>query len=221
MSERTVLTRAFVQARMSSRRFPGKILAPFAGKPIIFCVIERLAVVIPRNKLVVLSSTDQSDDPLVSYVEQLDVPVFRGPLEDVFKRFQLCLQDYPCDFFVRVCADSPLLDPSILREMMSFEKEQKLDLITNVFPRTFPKGLSLEILKSETFSQLATRDLTPAQREHVTKVYYDDSEAFNIFNFKSSRKDRSNMNYSVDTIEDLHYLQDLVESNPSHFSSSV
>ena len=55
------------------------------------------------------TSGEPADDPLAALMRELGVAVFRGPLENVFRRFQLCLEEYPCTWFFRICADSPLL----------------------------------------------------------------------------------------------------------------
>ena len=201
------MVRVFIQARMSSKRFPGKVLAPFNGIPILTCVIERVNKVIPSGRIVVLTSIDQSDDPLVCYVRNSGISVYRGPLENVFERFQLCLREYPCSWFFRICADSPLLDSEILRTMLVRNDKPNVDLITNVYPRTFPKGQSVEMLNSNTFEGIDPHSLTSAQQEHVTKVYYEKPEKYKIINIESLDPGLATINFSVDTIEDLYRLQ--------------
>src|SRR6185503_15435408 len=110
--------RVFVQARMSSQRFPGKVLAPFRGEPIISHVVARAAAAVPRDAITVATSSERSDDPLVRYLEGEGVSVFRGPLDDVLGRFQACLSAHPCEWLFRVCADSPLLDHHVILRMM-------------------------------------------------------------------------------------------------------
>ena len=144
----------FVQARMSSERFPGKVLAPFNGVPIIKCVIDRILRVVSINQVVILTSKAESDDPLASYLDQLGIMKFRGEMNNVFQRFQQCLIEYPCDWFVRICADSPLLDYSTLELMQGLTEKKGVDLVTNVFPRTFPKGQSIEIVRAEPFKHI-------------------------------------------------------------------
>ena len=98
--------RVFVQARMSSVRFPGKVLAPFRGRPIIDHVLSRIAQAVPSDRTIVATSTEPSDDPLAAYLNGSGVSVFRGPLDDVLLRFQMCLEQFPCRWMVRVSADS-------------------------------------------------------------------------------------------------------------------
>ena len=199
--------RAFIQARMSSKRFPGKVLAPLSGRPIIAHVIDHVSKVVSADGIVVATSTDQSDDPLACYVRHLGFQVFRGPLENVFRRFHLCLREYPCRWFFRVCADSPALDIRLLRQALAMCVEPRVDLITNVFPRTFPKGRSVELINAESFYTLGLdREMNREEKEHVTKVFYDHPSEFMILNFESGDPSLINKSFAVDRPEDLDLL---------------
>jgi len=192
---------------MSSERFPGKVLAPLGGKPVIARVMTRVTQVIPSEMVVVATSQEESDDPLAYYLRGNGVPVFRGPLDEVFSRFQLCLREFPCTWFFRICADSPFLDSSLMQKMVSYCDRTEVDLITNVFPRTFPKGKSLEMVNAKTFSAIDSASLTKEEQEHLTKVYYSHSDRFKIINLESGNPALANESFSVDTIEDLRRLE--------------
>src|SRR5687768_15528626 len=122
------MIKVFIQARMSSSRFPGKVLAPVNGIPMISRVIDRVTHAFDRQSLVVATSIEASDDPLVLYVQSLGLNVFRGPLENVFERFRLCLTSNPCDWFFRISADSPFLNSHIFQLMTTYV-DDTLDLI--------------------------------------------------------------------------------------------
>lgn len=199
--------RTFIQARMSSSRFPGKVLATLHDKPVIDHVVERVASAMPLEQIVVATSTDPSDDPLTRHLEKSGVLVFRGPLENVLQRFQLCLETYPCTWFFRVSADSPLLDASLFPQMLAHCTREDLDIVTNVFPRTFPKGHSLEMLHSATFASLQADELDANEQEHVTLTYYNHPERFRILNISSGNPNAANQSMVVDTLEDLRRLE--------------
>jgi spore coat polysaccharide biosynthesis protein SpsF len=201
------MLRVFIQARMSSRRFPGKVLAPFRGKPVVDHVLARISSAVPRDRIVLATSTEPSDDPLALHVERRGVAVFRGPLDDVVSRFQLCLEAFPCAWFARISADSPLMDGSLVTTLAAHTESAEHDLVTNVFPRSFPKGQSVEILRADTFRSLAPETLTPEEREHVTKVYYDHPERFRIVNVPAEGPSRAALNLCIDTLEDLARLE--------------
>jgi spore coat polysaccharide biosynthesis protein SpsF len=206
------MVRIFIQARMSSTRFPGKVLAPLQGRPLIAHLISAASQVVPPSRVAVLTSTENSDDPLACYANEIGVCVFRGALDDVLSRYQSCLRKYPCEWFFRVCADSPWIDPALL-EIMLGHRDEAIDLITNVFPRTFPKGQSAELLKATTFAALEPNTLTREEKEHVTLPYYRRSNRFRIVNIRSSDARLAAQSFVVDTLDDLRQLEGMSRSD--------
>ncbi len=197
---------AFIQARMSSSRFPGKVLAPLSGKPVLAHVVERVSEEVNKDQIVVLTSTEESDNPLALYAVSLGVKVYRGSLDNVFERFQNCLNKHMCEWFFRVCADSPFIDPKLLKEMIYCAENKELDIITNVHPRTFSKGQSLELVYSNTFKKLDSSELHPSEREHITKIYYEHPEKFKILNIES-KLNLSEESLAIDDLADIFRLE--------------
>lgn len=207
------MIRAFVQARMSSQRFPGKVLAPLGGQPILKRLLDKIVPVVPLSHVVVLTSGDASDDPLASYTQSLGVAVYRGELDNVAGRFWHCLREHPCDWFIRLCADSPLLDSTVLKTVASYQGRLDLDVVTNVYPRTFPKGHSVEMVKAESFAALAVQTLSAEEQEHVTAVFYQHPQRFRILNVTSGDPRQARLSYAVDTLEDLRRLEAMGNAN--------
>lgn len=202
--------RAFIQARMGSRRFPGKVLAPLAGRPVLARVVSALRDSLPAEALLVLTSREPADDPLAAYAGTLGLAVHRGPLDDVFRRFQEGLAAWPCRWFLRVCADSPLLDPELVPRFLACLERRELDLVTNLFPRTFPHGHSLELVWSDRFRELRRESLSAEEAEHPTLVYYRHPERFAILNLESADPGLAQRNLCVDVPEDLPRLERLL-----------
>ena len=215
------LIRAFIQARMNSARFPGKVLVPLNGKPVIAHVVSQAARIIPLDHITVATSEAVSDDPLATYAQSLGVPVFRGALDSVFERFQLCLKEFPCDWFFRICADSPLLDSSLLKSMLVYAERPDIDLVTNVQVRTFPKGHSAEMLKASTFARIDASRLSADEKEHVTAIYYRHPERFSIINIKAARPERAIESFAVDTLQDLERLEKILGDDKASLKASL
>ena len=201
------LVRVFIQARMNSQRFPGKVLAPFKGRPLIAQVIGRITQAVPAASVVLATSEEPADDPLAAFMRELGIAVFRGPLENVFQRFQLCLEEYPCAWFFRICADSPLLHGELVQILLAHSHRSDLDLVTNVYPRTFPKGQSVEMLRSETFAAIPADLLAEEEQEHITKYYYNHPDRFRILNLESGVPRLGQASHVVDTLDDLRRLE--------------
>ena len=200
--------KVFIQARMSSSRFPGKMLAPVNGVPMIARVIDCAARACGRDGIITATSEETSDDPLAFYVQSLGVKVFRGPLDNVFGRFRSCLNANPCDWFFRISGDSPLLNGSILQSMIP-HADQTLDLITNVQKRTFPHGQSVDLLNAGTFSQLDMGRLSAEDCEHVTRFYYSHPNEFRVLNLENLDADYAKLNFVVDTLDDLRRVEEM------------
>jgi spore coat polysaccharide biosynthesis protein SpsF len=195
----------FVQARMSSARFPGKMLAPFHGRPLVAQVLERLGAC--GQQVVVLTSVDASDDPLADFVaSRCGVKVFRGELDNVVGRFQAALAEYPCEWFVRISGDSPLIDASLVRAMIGLS-DKNHDVVSNVVRRTFPPGQSVECVRSDVFCALASNELTPDQREHVTQVFYDRPNNWRLRSVVCQDPKWAGVRMVVDHLDDLRALE--------------
>jgi len=199
--------RVFIQARMSSQRFPGKVLAPFRQEPIVRQVVRAATAAAGSESAVVLTSDEPSDDPLAAYLTTIGTPVFRGSLNNVFDRFRQALAHWPCDRFVRICADSPLLSADLLKSAIAWAQDWPVDLVSNVFPRSFPKGQSLEIARAATFLAINPRELTEHDREHVMPIFYRNPDRYSIINLFSADAGLAEQSMTIDTLDDLYRLE--------------
>lgn len=198
-----------IQARMSSERLPGKVLASLAGKPVLGHVLDRLS----RFQVVVATSTDPSDDPVADFCAERGTLCMRGPLENVAARFAGVVAALGVDAFVRVSGDSPLLDPLLVEEGIALFEKLRPDVATNIFPRTFPKGESVEVVDARTFLAIEPELTDPRDREHVTTFFYAHPDRFRIENF-SADDPAPDVNLAVDTPDDLERLDALVRALP-------
>ena len=206
------LIRAFIQARMSSDRFPGKVLAPLRGQPLVRHVVDGVQRALSGAvETVVLTSVEPSDDPLAAYLEHLGIRVFRGPLEDVFARFRLCLALYPCDHFLRLCADSPCVNHNVIRAVTAQTVAGEYDLVTTTLPRSFAGGQNAELVRAESFLAIDRGLLTRDDCEHLTAFYYRHPSRFRIRNIGSGHVGLNGSSVAVDTMEDLDRLEQLPE----------
>lgn len=191
---------AIVQARMSSRRLPGKVLRPLGGRPLLDHLIDRLE---RRAGMPVLLATsrDPSDDPVAGYARARGLDLFRGALDDVVGRFREAASSKGWDAFARVCGDSPFLDPALVARGAALYRAGDADVVTNVHPRSFPKGQSVEIVRVEALRRVDAAATDADDREHLTRFFYRHPDRFRILNF-SNDEDRSGESLCVDTPED-------------------
>lgn len=191
-----------IQARMSSQRLPGKVLINVQGKPILEYVLNQLRKCRDTN-IIVCTSTDKSDDTIQLYCQNNQVQCFRGDLHNVVFRFKEAIEMFGLDCFIRISADSPLFDPNLINEGIKIFKENKYDIVTNVFKRTYPKGQSFEILKSQIFLDAIADMNSSDDLEHVTKYFYRNTQKFKIYNIDSGYDAILALNMCIDSQSDL------------------
>ena len=190
-----------IQARTSSRRFKNKILYSFYGKKLIQHVFEKIKKS-RKVKIIVSTSTNKKDDKLVKFLIDKKIKYFRGSLNNVAKRLYDTAVSEKKSFFLRISGDSPLIDFRLINKSMKiFEKNKNFDLITNIFPRTFPSGQSVEIIKTKTLGK-NLRFFSKLDKEHVTRYFYRNSSKFKIKNFVNN-KHTKNKKLSIDTHDEL------------------
>ena len=200
---------AIIQTRMSSDRYPGKVLHEVNGKPMLHYLIESINRCNTLDTVVVATSLDRSDDAVADFCGKLGIEFYRGPVEDVAGRFVEALKTYKFDAFVRLNGDSPLLDHRLVDMAMGVFKSARYDMVTNVLKRTFPKGQSVEIIDRTVFERTYPKMLTSAEREHVTRYFYKHQQEFSIYNFASVTDNRG-IQLSVDTPEDMETFASII-----------
>jgi spore coat polysaccharide biosynthesis protein SpsF (cytidylyltransferase family) len=198
-----------IQARTSSKRYPNKVMAEISGHPIIEWVVRNSRL--SGCEVFVLTSTDPSDDELVSFLENKSISFYRGPLDNVLLRFLNFMNKQGVQKVLRVSADSPLIHPNVIDKILIAAKiYPEYDVITNVFPRTFPKGQSVELLSKFAIESISGLSLSTENKEHVSSYFYANPSEFKIKNIEN-HKDISSINLCVDTPEDLIRIQEIVD----------
>ena len=191
-----------LQARMSSQRLPGKVLHDLHGRVLLGRVVDRIRKAQKVSKLIVATSDHQSDQSIVDFCVNEKITCVRGSLDNVADRIRKIAEQEQAKAFVRVSGDSPLLDPALVDQAIGYFEIGPCDLVTNVLTRTFPKGQSVEVILSETFSRSCESLVTKSQREHVTTFFYENPQQYRIVSF-SSGMELGHVNLSVDTPEDF------------------
>jgi spore coat polysaccharide biosynthesis protein SpsF len=193
---------AIIQARMASRRLPGKSLRPVQGRPMLAYVVERLRRCRELDAIVVATSTMGEDDAIEALCRELGVACHRGPRDDVLARVIGLVEAQALPVVVRISGDSPLIDPTIVDRAVLLFAEGQCDLVTNVAPRSFPKGQSVEVVSAQALRLQVSARPTAEDREHVTRWFYRHPERVRIRNFEAPA-DMSAVQLSVDTAEDF------------------
>ena len=209
-----------VQARISSVRFPGKVLMPLAGKAVLARLVERLKRVGSSGPgadrkgkplpIVVATSWAPEDDAVEALARSLAVGCYRGSVDDVAAHLSRAAQEAGFTAFARVNADSPLLDPALIEHAYALYLDGGCDVVSNVFPRSFPKGMSVELIAVEAMERVLESSDDAQDREHVTRFIYANPDRFRIRNFAAPRP-RPDLQLSIDTREDFDRIEACVK----------
>jgi spore coat polysaccharide biosynthesis protein SpsF len=195
---------AIVQARMTSSRLPGKVLADLAGRPLLEQLLRRVAAMHEVDEIVVATTVLPTDDPVAELVGRLGFGVFRGDEQDVLSRFLGAASQARADLIVRLTADCPLLDPAesdrVVRVLID---AGEADYASNVDPRTYPLGLDTEALFRDTLERVGRLGRSPDAREHVTWLILRERPELFLRRSVTDREDNSDLRWTVDTPEDL------------------
>jgi spore coat polysaccharide biosynthesis protein SpsF len=203
---------AIVLCRLDSTRLPGKVLRPVGGKPLLDYLLAR-ARRIPELDALILATSDRAvDDPIAAYGQQRGLPVFRGPAEDVAARALACARHHGLRRFCRMNGDSPFVEPALVSLALRTAEEGEFDLVTNLCPRTFPYGVSGEVIDTEAFARAYRQMDRPEHFEHVTRYFYDNLEQFRFINIASAHGDQSAYRLTIDTEDDLHRFERVLEA---------
>ena len=199
-----------IQARMGSGRLPGKVLIDVHGKPLLQYLVERLQVTALDFPIIIATSSEPEDKPIAEFCHKISIKCFRGSHLDVASRFADVVETRSLDAFVRLSGDSPLLDGEILRQAVEvFDGDT--DLVTNVYPRSYPRGQSVELLWAKCFKETLSHMKKGSDREHVTSFFYQHAEEFKIRNLMHTPP-LTATSMAVDTPEDLDRFKRLIET---------
>ncbi|MCR8921378.1 aminotransferase class III-fold pyridoxal phosphate-dependent enzyme [Dasania sp. GY-MA-18] len=210
---------AIIQARMSSRRLPGKVLADLCGRPMLLQQIERVRRSQKIDHLMVATSDHVSDDPIESVCANENIDVYRGSLDDVLARYISAADDYllkakqPSNQrlnIIRLTADCPLIDSELIDHILKVHDENNNDYTSNNIVPSFPDGLDVEVVSYEILSKINKSASIKSHREHVTLYIKDNQHLFKVGNVVND-VDLSMCRWTVDEPEDLEFVRHIYE----------
>ncbi|MGG3887914.1 cytidylyltransferase domain-containing protein [Metabacillus fastidiosus] len=204
---------AIIQARMTSTRLPGKVLKKVNGKTLLEYQLERVKRSKLIDEIIVATTTNKSDDPIVSLCNQLSVSVYRGSEDDVLSRYYEAAIQYDADVVVRLTSDCPLIDPQVIDFVIQtyMDNCEVVSYVSNCFERTYPRGLDTEVFSFQALQQAYQEAILQRDREHVTIYLYTNPEKFRLMTVRN-KSDESQYRWTVDTIEDFELIKNILEA---------
>lgn len=200
---------------MGSTRLPNKVMKAICGRPMIELLLERLARSKELSQIVVATSDDIRNQPLIELVNQLGYACEQGSESNVLERFVHAARRHQADVVVRITGDCPLVDPELVDACVRGFLNGKVDYYTNTLPPTFPDGLDIEVIRMACLEQALAETHEPRDTEHVTP-YIRNSGKFSTANLGND-VDLSALRWTVDEQADL----DVVRRVFRHFQPDI
>ena len=182
---------------MGSSRLPGKVMMNVDDKnTLLYYVIQQLKFSKLAKNMMIATTTSEKDDDIVNFAIKMNLNYFRGEMDNVLDRYYQCAKNFSISTIVRISADDPLIDPTVVDRIIEKFNSNSYDYVSNVHPRTFPQGNEIEIFSFEA--------LESAWKN--AKKMYNNKEKFRIENVEHS-KNLSSLRWTVDTQNDLDLVR--------------
>jgi spore coat polysaccharide biosynthesis protein SpsF len=213
---------AIILSRYNSSRLPGKALMQIQGKEILQIIVERLAVVVPLDHIVIATSKEETDDPIAEFASKRGYNCFRGSLQNVAERFFEAANQYNFEYAARINGDNVFVDTEVLAEMIN-QTAFDYDFITNVHKRTYPKGMSIEIVKLSSYKAcLAAISAHEKYYEHVTSYWYENLPERVFFQYNVAFPEAGGLQFALDTKEDFDKISNIFKDfTESHLNYNL
>lgn len=200
-----------ILCRMSSSRLPGKILRQIGGRSVLGHILDRIRRGVPDVPIVVATSDDLADDPIARTATREGVDTFRGSLFDVADRFLSAAGDMEWDYAIRVNGDNLWVDTETLRGVAALARSDTFDMITNVPGRAFPKGMSVECVRTDFYAEILPL-MPQVDRKHVTSWLYSNPNQGRRYVYPNTLcPEASGLDLALDTQADLDRMADLLD----------
>lgn len=196
---------AIVQARMGSTRLPNKVMKLIGGVPMIELLLSRLSKAKELDQIIVATSVDERNQPLIAHVQELGFACEQGSENDVLDRFVQAARKHQADVIVRITGDCPLVDSELVDEVIRRFKSTGVDYFSNTNPPTYPDGLDIEVCTLKVLEQAHKETNKLFDREHVTP-YLRESGKFNTADMQH-RQDLSDLRWTVDEPSDFTVIE--------------
>lgn len=203
---------------MSSRRLRGKALRRLGNDVVLGYVVEAMRRVDGQSRLVVATSIHPEDDAIAAWCNDRQVECFRGSLVDVASRALAVSERYAFDSFVRVSGDSPLIDPRLVGYAIDLFREESCDIVSNVYPRSFPPGQSVEVVRRSALAAAYESGMSAHEKEHVTIAMYGRPDLYKVVNFGAENRasagslnDLVALSLAIDTQADLELCREILK----------
>lgn len=200
---------AIIQARCGSARLPEKVLKDIHGKPAIERMLSRVSGSKLVDEIMVATTIEKTDIPIVKLVSSLGYRVFAGSGDDVLDRYYQAAKLLRPEYVIRLTADCPLLDWRVIDAAIEAMKPESDDLY--MLSETFPDGEDVEITKFSVLEEAWRNAKLASEREHVTLYIKNHPEKYNLQDFVCPLGNLKEERWTMDEVKDLELIRKVYE----------
>lgn len=199
-----------IQARTGSSRLPNKVLRPLAGKPLLARMVERVLAAQMAGTVVVATTTDPLDDPIVALCEREGFHCYRGDADDLLDRHYQAGRLYEAGAVIKIPSDCPLIDPRVIDKVIGYYLGHpgEFDYVSNLHPATYPDGNDVEIMTVDALATAWREAIRPLEREHTTPYLWENPTRFRIGNvvWEKGRDYSMSHRWTIDYEADYQFI---------------
>ena len=174
---------------MSSTRLPGKVLMKLDKKhTVLDYLINQLKHSKLLGKIIIATTNLEEDNAIVNFAKKNKIEYFRGESDDVLDRYYQCAKNFSSDNILRITSDSPLIDPTVIDDLIINYQKSSCDYASTNLARTYPFGIDAEIFSFNTLEKTWKNAILPSEREHVSSYMKKNSKIFKQFNLRNKIK---------------------------------
>ena len=186
---------AIVEAGLARGRPVEMLMAPVAGQPMIWRLVQRARLARTLTKVVVAVSLDPADDALTGYLTERGVSVFRGEGHDVLGGLTRCVRASGAGHAAFISADTPLVDPGLIDEAVRYALASRSDLVCNA---AYPLGLGVCVASDAAILQVGAEADADRALSHPADLIAAQVQRFQVGRFRA-RRDWSALDWRADT----------------------
>ncbi|MCA9958458.1 MAG: glycosyltransferase family protein [Anaerolineales bacterium] len=205
-----------IQARVGSSRLPGKVLRPLLGKPLLVRMIERVRAARLVGTIVVATTTDPADDPIVTLCHKEEIHCYRGHPTDLLDRHVQVGWQFGADAIVKIPSDCPLIDPTVIDRVLAvyLNAPEAYDYVSNLHPATYPDGNDVEIIRMEALARAWREASRNFEREHTTPYLWERPTQFRLGNvvWETGMNYAMSHRWTIDYEPDYRFIKAVYEA---------
>jgi len=173
---------ATIEARMTSSRLPGKVLLPSLDEPMLMHLVRRLRAVPSIDEIVIATTINDTDQPIVDFAKSETIKCFRGSENDVLGRVVGAGLSEKADILVEITGDCPVIDPDLIEQTILMFMHHDVDYASNSLVRKYPDGMDTQVMWFKVLQEAEASTNDPLDREHVSRYIYQRPETYSLIN---------------------------------------